>query len=225
MFLLAALVGFTRSFYLQSWFDFPELPFHLYVHGVVLTVWFLIAGLQPWLIKTDNTAIHRKLGIAGVFVAVGAICTGLWTVVLRDAPIIDEQPARAAGNLASLFMFGYCVAFGVWKRRESQTHKRLMLMASIPILAPALDRIARIPVLNEFWGKVLFWFPAPPEVAFATVAFFSLLIMVAVYDLVTIRRIHKGTAIGLASIFVLTPASVYAFIASGAWAGFVRMLV
>jgi hypothetical protein len=119
-------------------------------------------------------------------------------------------------------MFSTCFALGVWFRRKSAMHKRLMLLASIPLLAPALDRLARIPIFKEFFGQLLSWFPAPPEIAFATLAFLVLLFSVVVNDLISERRVLSGTYWGLFSILIIAPATTYAIIGSGAWVTFVR---
>lgn len=222
LFFAVVLIGFSRSFYLRSYFEFPEIPVHLYVHGIVLTAWFALAAAQPWLIASGRARLHRKLGVFGAVIAVCVVISGVWTVTMRDAPVIDEYPMRAAGNIASLFMFFSCVVLGILFRRKSATHKRLMLIASMPALAPALDRIARIPSLNEFFGRVLYWFPDTPEVAFALTSFLLLLLTVVAYDLITIRRVHPGTLWGLFAIFVFSIAATFAVVGSGAWGAYVR---
>lgn len=222
--LLIVLVGFTRSFYLQNYFGLPDLPPHLMVHGVVLTTWFMLACSQPYLIRIRHPQIHRRLGIAALATAVGVVATGVWTVAMRDALTIDDNPSRAAGNLASLFMFLFCVILGFLFRGRSDRHKRLMMMASIPVLAPALDRFARIPMLNDLFGKTLYWFPAPPEVAFATLAFLTLLLSTVIHDLVRERRIRPGTIWGLVAILVLAPLATTAVISSGGWVRLVKWL-
>ncbi len=222
LFLAVALVGFSRSFYLRTPFEFPELPVHLYVHGTVLTAWVMLAFAQPWLINFRRTRTHRKLGIAGAALAIGVVITGVWTIVMRDAPVIDEFPIRAAGNIASLIMFSTCVALGIFFRHRSTTHKRLMLCASMPALAPALDRLARIPWLNEFFGEHLYWFPDAPEVAFALLSFLFLLFTVVANDVVTERRVQSGTIWGLFSILIIAPATAFVIIVSGAWVAFVH---
>ena len=63
---------------------------HLYVHGVALTAWFALALIQPWLIESGRITLHRRLGIVGVSLAIGVVITGLWTLALRDAPVIDD---------------------------------------------------------------------------------------------------------------------------------------
>jgi len=220
--LVIALVGFSRSFYLQDYFSLPELPVRLIVHGTVLTAWFFLACLQPALVWNRKTPLHRQTGIAALFIAVAVIVAGVWTVVMRDAPNIDEYPTRAAGNLASLFMFLFCVALGVYFRRQSGHHKRLMMMASIPVLAPALDRFARIPPLNDLFGKLLYWFPAPAEIAFATIAFLALLVLVVIHDLVHEKRVHLGTVWGLVALFIFSPAATAMIVATGGWLAFVK---
>jgi hypothetical protein len=223
--LVMALVGFSRGFYLQVYFEQPELPIHLTVHGAVLTAWFLLACLQPILVRVHKTRLHRRTGVAGLSIATAVIITGIWTVVMRDTSNIDEYPTRAAGNLASLFMFLFCVALGAFFRHRPDHHKRLMLMASIPILAPALDRFARIPPLNDLLGKLLSWFPAPPQIAFATLAFLALLILVVIHDLVRERRVHPGTAWGLVAILIASPAATAIIISTGSWVTFVKWVV
>ena len=69
VFLVVVLVGFSRSFYLRTYFAFPELPVHLYLHGIALTAWFTLAFIQPWLIKFRRADLHRKLGRVGMALA------------------------------------------------------------------------------------------------------------------------------------------------------------
>src|SRR5262245_49271621 len=64
--LVVVLVGFSPSFYLRSFFPVPPIPAYLYVHGVIVTCWFLLLVAQTTLVATGNTAVHRKLGIAGL---------------------------------------------------------------------------------------------------------------------------------------------------------------
>lgn len=222
IFLAVALIGFARSFYFRSYFGFPELPTHLYVHGAALTAWFVLAFTQPWLIKFRRTDVHRKLGYLGLSIAVFVVASGVWTLFMRDVSEIDDFPTRAAGNLASLLMFSICFTLGVIYRRKPAVHKRLMLIASLPLLAPALDRFVRIPVFYDFFGPLLSWFPAPTEIAFATLTFLMLLLSVVINDLISERRVLPGTYWGLISILIITPFATFAIINSGAWVAFVH---
>jgi hypothetical protein len=222
LFLFVVIVGFSRSLFLQSYFEFPELPVHLSIHGAVLTSWFLLALAQPVLIKTRRISLHRHFGVFGILLAIAVVVTGVLTLVYRDIPTMDQAPNRAAPNLASLFMFAGCVIFGVLLRKRPDVHKRLMLLASIPIASPALDRFSRLPFLNDFLKPLLGWFPAPVEIAFATVSFFILILAVIAFDLKSMRRVNLGTWLGLSAIFIIAPALTAILTMSGAWEAFVR---
>ncbi len=141
---------------------------------------------------------------------------------MRDFSEIDEFPTRAAGNLSTLLMFSTCFTLGVIYRRKPAVHKRLMLIASIPLLAPALDRLVRIPVFYDVFEPLLSWFPASTEIAFATLSFLMLLLSVVINDLVSERRVNPGTYWGLTAIFIITPAATFAIMTSGAWVAFVH---
>ena len=224
-FLVATLVGFSRSFYLQPYFEFPNLPRHLHIHGVVLTLWFVVACIQPLLVAYNQRNFHRQLGMAGIAIAVGVVLTGIWALVARGVSDLEHNPYRDAGNIASLVQFSLCVGFGMFYRRNREMHKRLMLIASIPILAPALDRASRIPHLKEFIADLLSWFPAPSEIAFAILSFLFLLFVVVLNDIIIERRVHRGTVVGLISIFVLSPAVTFLLVASGLWAQTVNWMI
>lgn len=225
LFLAVVMIGFSRTLFLSFPFESPDLPAHLIFHGIVLTIWFLLATVQPFLITKNQTRVHMKLGLAGYIMIVAVVAVSLLTVVIRDIPTIDEFPGRAGGNLYSLLTFSFCAVLGLTFRNKSAMHKRLMLLASMPLLAPALDRMARIPALNEFFSTILFWFPAPPEIAFATLGYFSLIISVIIYDLITEKKVHAGTIWGLGVILIVAPALAAAFTLTGAWAKFVRFVM
>jgi hypothetical protein len=100
LFLAVVFAGFTPTFYVRPSLwptevilarHGPVLPAYLYVHGVLLTAWFVLAFVQTWLVATRRTHVHRKLGLGGVVVAAGIVPISLWTTVLRDAPTIDEN--------------------------------------------------------------------------------------------------------------------------------------
>ena len=69
LFLLVVLAGFAPSFYVRPYLLHPErlvrypsgLPAHLYVHGLLLTAWFVLAFVQTWLVATRRTSVHRAV--------------------------------------------------------------------------------------------------------------------------------------------------------------------
>jgi hypothetical protein len=203
--LLFILAGFSRTLYLRAAFDLPELPAHLYLHGGVLTAWFAVAFLQACLIKFGRLHIHRAIGTVGIFLAIAVVVTGVATLVLfsirNEFP--ELEPALVSGNLSSLIAFSVCITSGVLLRRKPDAHKRLMLLASIAIVAPALDRFARLPALRDHLIPIFGAFPMPFYLVFAAVGLLFLLVVVLVFDFVTRGRIHRATLWGIAWIVLV----------------------
>lgn len=222
--LMVTLIGFARTFYLSVFFDFPDLPVYLHMHGVILTTWFTLAFAQTYLVATNRTRIHRRLGVVGAFVAVGVVAVSVLTVAQRDAPIIDEAPDRAFGNLSTVIGFALCVTSAILLRHRPAAHKRLMLFASISVIAPALDRLARLSPLYEFSEMTLAWVPLPPEVAFASVATLALVVAVLIHDPISERRLHFSTIMGALCFLVIAPGISFVFTFSSAWPALVRLI-
>jgi hypothetical protein len=197
--LATVLLGFGRSFFLRPFF--PELHAltpperFFYVHGALFSAWVLLLALQPALVARRRIDLHRKLGWLGTGLATIMIVVGV-----EGALIAASRPTGFMGipvppaqfmiiPLADMVLFGLFVALAVIGRRNTQAHKRFMLIASINLLAAAVARIP-IPALQ---GNPLWFFGGAD-------AFFVPLL---VWDLATRRRLHWATLLGA----VLTIAS------------------
>jgi hypothetical protein len=210
--LVFVVVGFAPSFYLRSFLVPAEellqrgqtLPTYLIVHGTVLTGWYLLACVQPILIATGHVGIHRRIGVFGLFLAICVIVFGAYTQLLNDFIL-------PAANLWSLTSFLGCVALGIYFRHRPSAHKRLMLCASIAIVAPALDRFGRL-FLSSLMSSDI-----PLNLVFALIVQLALLLSVPVYDLATERRITRGTVWGLVTLFVFAPLATGGILRAGAW--------
>lgn len=222
--LIAVFVGFARTFYLRPFLDLPEMPVHLYVHGIVLTAWFVLLVMQVLLVKSDRVRVHRYLGLYGAVLAVAVVAISFLTLAHRDAPFIGQAPFRGFGNLMSVVAFSICVGFAVLLRHRPAAHKRLMLLGSIIITGPALDRMAQLPILAKLLAPILPDALGSTGVAFAALATPSLMLAVVSYDVVTRKRPHRATLGGMAGIFVFAPALSVAFMYSGVWSAFVRLV-
>ena len=179
--------GFAPTYYLRPFFGAPPLMPLLHLHGLVFTSWMVLLLTQTTLVAANRTDVHRRLGIAGAVIAVLMVVVGTITAIIRA-----KQGAAPPGGPAALvflviplgdmLVFSSLVAAAFYYRRRPDVHKRLMLLATISILAAA---IARLPfgILKA----------GPP-------AFFGLtdLFIVAclLYDLIARRRIHRATAWG-----------------------------
>lgn len=146
-------VGFARTYFLKGLFGTPELPFYLHLHGLVLTTWFALLVVQTQLVGRGRTDWHRRLGVAGLVVAAGAVVTGAVTsglafprhVALAGGAgvdrLLDEDAPLIFGNVMILVFFTILVAAAVYFRRRPALHKRLMIVASVSLVGPAIDRL------------------------------------------------------------------------------------
>ena len=80
------------------------------------------------------------------------------------------------------------VATAILLRRTPQTHKRLIVLASIAIVGPALARISRWPVLGGEDG------------VFIPLVLVALVLAVIAHDLVAEPRVHTATVMGCTAI-------------------------
>lgn len=142
---LAVLVGFSRTYYLRPYFDAAPLDSAFHVHGLVFSAWIALFVAQTSLVAAGRTDLHRKLGW------VGACLAALMVVVALNAAAHGAHRDIAAGHVTeslrffttpvlSMAMFASLVALAVAARRHAETHKRLMLLATLSLLDAAVAR-------------------------------------------------------------------------------------
>jgi hypothetical protein len=180
--LSAVLLGFAPTFYLRPLFTARPLPAYLYAHGTVLTAWFALMFAQTCLVAARRTDLHRRLGVVAVGdAALVAIFSGV--VAIRAVPRyiaggVDagEIQLIVIGDLVSLAVFCALVVAAVRMRRRPDWHKRLMAVASVMIIGPAIARLERLGLAVPVPAAIL----AP-------------LLALAVYDRVGLGRLHPAT--------------------------------
>jgi hypothetical protein len=210
---ITVFAGFGPTYYLRPFYTTAPLMPLLHLHGLVFTSWLLLFVTQTTLVAAHRTDVHRRLGILGGVIAVLMILVGFATAVIRAqqgaTPVPGISPlAFLVVPLGDISVFAILVGASFYYRRRPDVHKRLMMLATISILAAA---IARLPFAIMKAG--------PP-------AFFGLtdlfVIACVLYDLVTLKRIHRTTA--LASLFIIASqplrlllAGTHAWLAFAGW--------
>jgi hypothetical protein len=146
------------------------------------------------LIRSRRTAVHRQLGLAALVVAAAVIATSLLAtrgLALRSATAGIPPPVVigiSMQNLMSLTVFAAFLTSGALLRRQSEHHKRLMLLACTAIINPALSGTRVLgDTLNE-------WIPGSWPVAIMFK--FAVVIGLVVVDLRTRGRLMPVTLIG-----------------------------
>jgi hypothetical protein len=210
--LAAILVGFSPTFFLRSLFDVPPMPAYLYVHGAVLTAWFVLVFAQTCLVAAHRVDLHRRLGVLTALVAVLVVPISTF-VTLRAVPRLTafglgpvEIQNIVIGDLASLVFFSALVGTGLYLRRQPDVHKRLMIVSSLMFFGPVNSRLARLGFALPMYALLLLPLVVP-----------------AAYDLLVLRRLHRATMwIGLLVVSVWVVAGLV--IASGAGLAFIDSL-
>jgi hypothetical protein len=212
---LSVYCGFAQSFFLRPWFPetrSPHEPF-FYFHGAVFAAWFLLLIAQPSLVAAGRTDRHVRLGQIGAGLAVLMVIMGV-----MGALIAAHRPTGFFGvpipplqflivPLTDMLIFAALVGMAFVRRRDTQAHKRLMLLASIAIIDAA---IARWPVGLQPYG--------PP-------AFFGIqdlfILALVLWDVASRRRLHAVTLWGGLLIIVSQPLRL-ALSGTEGWLSFAR---
>lgn len=192
--LLAAFVGFSRTFFLHPLFPDARAPSEplFYAHGAVATSWLLLFVLQARWVATGRTAWHRRVGPFGALLAVTMVVLGTWgALVAAGRPTgfvgVPVPPLRfLVVPLFDIALFAAFVALAIARRRDMPAHKRWMLLGTINMLPAAIAR----------------W---PGGAAFGPIGFLAItdlfIAALALHDLRTRGRLHPVTLWGgLASI-------------------------
>ncbi len=194
--LCVVLAGFARSFYLRGLFLDHALPLLHQLHGLLLTLWFVLTVTQARLAQTGHTSKHRQLAWTAIPVVAGVVISGAWVntaLALRLTSAQDPENMFIWANYMSLLSFVALVCLAVRARRRLTVHRRLMLFASIAIIGPAFARFAFWPVL----GLGLAMAPA-----LAGVGMLLLIAIALSYDLFAWRRVQAATIAGFLSILM-----------------------
>lgn len=193
---LIVLAGFARTYYLKGLFNGPALPGKLvHLHGLVMTLWVVLFIVQVRLVATRRTSVHRKLGVLGGVLAILVLVVGVSTAIAAAARGASPGPPPLQFLLVPLgdmLVFAILIGTALYFRNRMEIHKRLMLVAAVNLLAPA---IARIP---------LHFIAAGGPLAFFGLTDLCLLICVA-YDTVKNRRLHPAFIWSLLLIIALQP--------------------
>jgi len=202
------LLGFASKYLPKLGNGTPVLPI-IHVHAVVFATWLALYITQSTLIGRDRIQLHRTLGTTGVLFSILMIAVGLHTALtvarLNDAglPVLQLPDAEAflLINVMAVLQFGALVAAGWYFRKQAQTHKRLMLLATVSLMPPGL---ARMPVIGDHL----------PAIALTAIAFLAI---GPIYDYLTSRRIHRAYLWGALVILAPAPPALKALGATAAW--------
>jgi hypothetical protein len=193
---LIVLAGFARTYYLKPFFDTPEIAGRIvHLHGIVMTAWVVLFIVQVSLVATRRTKIHQRLGLLGAGLAALVVVVGVLTALYAAARGSSPGPPPLQFliiPLGDMLIFSILISLALYFRRKLHVHKRLMLLAAVNLLMPA---IARIPLSFIINGGPLAFFVLTDICILACVAF----------DTFKHRRLHPVFLWGTVFIITMQP--------------------
>lgn len=143
---LTVFAGFSRTYFLKGYFGTKTLTPFFHLHGAVFSTWIVLFAVQSALVKAGRTDIHRRLGVFGAALAPVMVVIGYMAAV--DSARRGFTPPNGPPPLVffvipltDLVVFASLIGAALWLRRRPEYHKRLMLMATLAILTPAIARL------------------------------------------------------------------------------------
>jgi hypothetical protein len=184
-------------------------PAVLYVHVATAAAWMLLLIAQAALARNGKFALHRTIGVYGLWLgAIAAVTSFATALVLRHDSVLTHGTVQTIRRIAFLSIplngfVAFSVALGLaalWRTRPAY-HRRCMMLAAVALLGPGL---ARIPLLDAIPGGA------------DTVQVTTLAILCS-YELWTERRLHRVYLAGAPLMIALGVASIYLYLAQPAW--------
>jgi hypothetical protein len=212
---VSVLAGFARTYFLRPYFWPNTLPPYIHVHGAAFTTWIALFAVQIVLIASRRTDVHRRLG----WVAAGL--AALMIPVALTAAVFSGQRNVLAGNVTgariflavpvfSMIAFLILAGAAVYYRQRPETHKRLMLLATINILDAAIARWPLAFISSTTWMYYV-----------VTDLF---IVAAVVYDYASRRRLYAAYAWG--GLLVIGMQAGRELIGrTAAWQSFARLIV
>jgi hypothetical protein len=191
--MLIVFAGFMPGYFTRMGAGEP-IPGFVHAHAAVFTGFLFVLLTQTLLIGAGRADLHRRLGIAATVLVLPMLALGYETAIFgarRGHPFADGAPPGApfadglsflVVSLGDLVIFAAFFGAALLLRRRPETHKRLMILAAIGGFAwPAITRMSLVAGM--------------PSRMFGLVAL--LLLALPLHDLVTRRRVHWASAIGV----------------------------
>lgn len=214
---LVVFAGYAQSYYLTRWLEpparAPELTALLHLHALSFTAWILFGVLQPGLVVSGRVEMHRRVGLAGVGLAL--LVWALGNVAAVEAIHVGyrglgDPHAFYAITFFSIQAFAIIVALGIWRRDDGEAHRRLMLLANAAILEAAVGRL-----------------PLEAVVKTAPLSFYlgaDLVILAGIaHDKLTAGRVH-GVWLWGGGLLVLSQLVRLAIMHTEPWLAFARVM-
>ena len=207
LFVAVAAIGFgPRSVGILSG-ALPNPAALVHLHAALMASWLVLMLVQTSLVATGRRATHQKVGVVS-FVLAPLMFLAMLALTFAPYYLFSSTPEAATaalppldfvarGTVFSLFVQGRAAllfaVFYVWavvaRRNAPETHKRVMIMATLVLIDAALGRMT--------------WLTGFTSIAdggsYTIVHVYQLLLLAPaiLYDLLRFGRVHSAYLIGV----------------------------
>ena len=190
--IVVAVAGFApRSLAIVSG-TMPNPPLVVHLHAAVMALWVALLAVQATLSLAGRMDLHRKWGLASLAAAPLVLIMLVAITIVRQNDAAGTPGAPIVNNILfvqirSIVLFP---TFFVWalltRHTDPQTHKRMMLLATLSLLDAGIARMNWLPH-NQF----------PNDYLAIHLYLLLLLVPALMHDLIRLRRIHRAWVWGL----------------------------
>jgi len=197
---VAVVAGFAKTYYFKVFSGSPPLTRPEHLHGMIATVWVALHYTQARLVAAHRVDLHRRLGIFGAFVA-ALLAVQVVTMAIGNAAAGHGGPPGRdplqflSVPIGTTTMFVLFVGSALVLRRRREWHKRLMLLATLTLMMPAMGRLDQQIVQPLGLPR----FVLAPAVTFAFLAW------ACVHDWRRAGRVHPAYIVGGIALLVSMP--------------------
>ena len=181
---VVVIIGFAPTYFMAGMIHAPLPSPILHYHGAAFTLWMVLFLIQSALISAKRVAWHRSFGTIAFCLPPVMIVLGLIAALNalgRGVMIGPLDPSTSlAIPLLGIFSFTILILAAWRARRRPDAHKRLVLLATIELVEAAFGRFP--------WARI-----GLSPAAGAVTGLGILVLLVVVYDLVSLHRLHRST--------------------------------
>ncbi len=192
-FVIVAIVGFAPRSIAIVGGTMRNPPLVVHLHAAVMASWTALLAVQSTLSLAGRPDLHRRVGRLALVVAPAVLLMLIAVTISRQNAAFGTPAGPIVNNILFLQIRAILLfpLFVVWawrtRRTDLQTHRRMMLMATLMLLDAAIARMGFLP------GNVF-----PRSYLAVHLYLLALLIPAFVHDLLTLGRIHRAWLYGLA---------------------------
>ena len=219
LFVVVAFVGFAPRSLAIVGGTMPNPPLVVHLHAAVMASWTLLLALQATLSLVGRMDLHRRAGLASLLLGPAVLLVLIAVTIVRQNDAAGTPAAPIVNNILFLQIRSILLfpTFFVWalmtRLTDPQTHKRMMLLATLMLLDAAIARMGWLP-FNVF----------PNSYLAIHVYLLLLLVPALLYDALTLGRVHRAWLVGLALVLTWVVATEFIW-GSSWWRGFGPRLV